>query len=97
MISNEELKRMAKALIWWQPPEVTLAATPRFLMQVMAIGTWEHVKKISAVYGWDAFRRALAEAEPGVFDKGSWALWHNAFGLPVPEMPKRSFMKEFGL
>jgi hypothetical protein len=65
-------------------------------MQVMAIGTWKQVKAVGALFGWEAFKRALQEAEPGVFDKQSWALWHNVFGLPVPDLPKRSFMKEFG-
>lgn len=97
MTPDEDLRTMAKSLIWWQESEVTLAMPERFLMQVMAIGTWKQVKTAAALYGWDAFKRALQAAEPGVFDKGSWGLWHNAFGLPVPELPKRSFMKEFGL
>ena len=64
-------------------------------MQVMTLGTWDEVKTVSALFGWDAFKDALQHAEPGVFDKQSWALWHNAFGLPVREMPKLPFMKEF--
>ncbi len=97
MTATNELKAIARSLLWWQAPEVSLARPERFLMQVMAIGTWDEVKAVSALFGWQAFKEALEQAEPGVFDKPSWSLWHNAFGLPVPELPKRSFMKEFGL
>jgi hypothetical protein len=97
MTPNDELKLIAKSLMWWQEPEVSLARPARFLMQVMTLGTWKQVKTVGALFGWEAFKNALEQAEPGVFDKQSWALWHNAFGLSAPELPKRSFLKEFGL
>lgn len=97
MTDDEQLKGIATKLIWWQPAEVSLQNLPRFVAQVMALGNWKEIKTVSASVGWDAFKEALAKAQPGVFDKKSWALWHRTFDLPVLEMPKRAFLKEFGL
>ena len=97
MANEEQLKTIATKLIWWQPPEVSLRNLPRFVAQVMTLGNWDEVKTVSASLGWEAFKEALAKAQPGDFDRKSWALWHHAFGQPVPELPKRAFLKEFGL
>jgi hypothetical protein len=87
---EEQLKRFAAKLIWWQPPAETLARPARFLMQVMTLGTWEDVKTVRQEYGEEAMRNALLNAEPGVFDRRSWAYWHAVFGLPPRPAPKRS-------
>lgn len=90
MIVSEQLKRIAKDLFWWQPPDVALASPRRFLAQVMTLGTWDEVQSVKNAFGWDAFRDALLNAPPGVFDGRSWAYWHAFFGLPEAEMPRRS-------
>jgi hypothetical protein len=90
MMDQDQLKRIAKAIFWWQPPEVSLANPRRFLAQVMTLGTWDELQLVKKVYEWDAFKDALLHAEAGWFDPRSWALWHHAFGLPVGPMPKRS-------
>jgi hypothetical protein len=87
---GEQLKRIARALFWWQSPEVSLANPRRFLAQVMTLGTWDEVQSAGDSFGWDAFRETLLNAPPGVFDGRSWAYWHAFFGLPEAEMPHRS-------
>lgn len=97
MIDPETLKAAAAKLIWWQPPEISLRNPRRLLGQVMTRGDWPEVVACKTAFGWEAFRDALVNAEPGLFDARSWVMWHNYFGLPAPELPKRAFLKEFGL
>src|SRR6201999_290896 len=35
-----QISEIAARLIWWQPAKDSLANTPRFLMQVMTLGSW---------------------------------------------------------
>jgi hypothetical protein len=97
MADDEQLKSMAARLIWWQPPEVSLANPRRLLGQVMTRGDWPEVVAFKKAFGWEAFREALVNAEAGLFDIKSWVMWHRFFKLPEPELPKRAFLKEFGL
>ncbi len=90
MAEEEQLKRIAKEIFWWQSPEASLANPRRFLMQVMALGTWQEVLLVKNVFGWDAFKDALVNAQAGVFDKRSWSYWRAFFGLPEAELPRRS-------
>jgi len=90
MIDQDQLKRIAKELFWWQPPEASLANPRRFLAQVMTLGTWQEVQLVGEAFGWNAFKDALLNAPAGVFDMRSWAYWHAVFGLPEAEMPRRS-------
>ena len=97
MANEEQLKRFAAKLIWWQSPEVSLGQPRRLLGQVMTRGDWLEVVAFRKAFGWEAFRDALLNAEPGLFDIKSWVMWHHFFELPVPERPKRAFLKELGL
>jgi hypothetical protein len=90
MSNKEQLKRIAQELFWWQTPEVSLANSPRFLAQVMTLGTWQEVQLAREAFGWNAFKDALRKAPAGVFDPRSWAYWHNFLGLPEAELPRRS-------
>ena len=94
MAENEQLKQFAKKLMWWQSPEVSLANPRRLLLQVMARGDWPEIVAFRKAFGLDAFREALVKAEPGIFQIKSWTMWHQFFGLAVPELPKREFLKE---
>jgi hypothetical protein len=89
MIDQETLKAIAAKLIWWETPEVSLSDPRRLVAQIMNLGTWEDVKFAQSQFGLAAFRDALANAQPGWFEKRSWALWHHAFELPVPPLPQR--------
>lgn len=87
---EEELRAVARRLIWWQDPETSLAQPERLIAQVMTLGTWEDVELIREVYGEDALRAVLASPPPGVFDARSWSYWHVRFGTEgVPPLPRR--------
>ena len=88
--AKQPLRGIAERLMWWQPPARSLEQTRRFIVQVMVLGTWEDVKATQQVYGEGAFREALRDAPPGIFDVRSWSYWHHVFGmLPVPALPRR--------
>ena len=87
---TDSLKQVAQELFWWQAPEISLASPRRFLVQTMALGTWEEVQQVRKTYGWDAFKDALQNAPTGVLDRRSWVYWRNFLGLPKAEPPRRS-------
>jgi hypothetical protein len=90
MTSQAALERIAARVIWWQRPEVSLGNVPRFLMQVMTLGSWSEVQEAREAFGEEAMRNALVNAEPGVFDGKSWTYWHVVFGLSEPLLPGSS-------
>ncbi len=88
--ADAALLSIAQRLLWWQPPAVSLSQRRRFIAQVMALGTWRDVRTVWHAFGDEAFREALHEAPPGVFDLRSWSYWHHVFRLlPVPPLPRR--------
>jgi hypothetical protein len=87
-----KLEAIAREIVWWEQPEVTLSDQNDFLCRVMARGFWEDLKHVEEIYGEDAFREALRHSRPGVIDIASWHYWHHRLGIkPVPEMPRRTF------
>lgn len=89
---DHQLESIAREVVWWEAPEVTLSDQDGFLGRVMARGFWDDVLRVEAIYGKDAFREALRNSKPGVIDVASWHFWHHRLGIePVPEMPKRTF------
>ena len=85
---DEELKRIARTLVWWKPPD-----TVDFLYlvrRVMEMGTPEMVRHVRERHGEPVMREALATAEPGNFSDRSWNYWHVVFGIrPTPPLPQR--------
>ena len=93
MASREpQLEDIAREVVWWEPPEVTLSDQNDFLCRVMARGSWDDLRCVEEKFGEEALREALRHARAGVMDPASWHYWHHRFGLdPVPELPKRTF------
>jgi hypothetical protein len=91
-IRDSQLRDIAREVVWWEAPEVTLSDQDEFLGHVMAKGSWDNLQLIETSYGEPALRVALRNSKPGVIDAASWHYWHNRLGIePVPEMPKRTF------
>jgi hypothetical protein len=84
------LDELARRYVWWLPPEQALARRSHLLCQIMQLGTYEDVRRARRVFGDEAFRAALREAEPGLLDGRSWNYWHRVlFHVPPPPMPER--------
>jgi hypothetical protein len=86
-------KREALALryVWWQSAAETLASPDTLLRQILKMGTADDYVDACALWGEQAFKRALASAPAGSLDERSWAFWHRHYGLPERPFPKRSF------
>jgi hypothetical protein len=85
------LAAIARRVCWWEPIGATLENTPLFLCRIMTLGTWEDICIALDHYGRDAFREALQNAPPGLFDPRSWHYWHYRLKLlPVPSLPQRA-------
>jgi hypothetical protein len=87
------LKQIAREVVWWEPPEITLADQNDFLARVMARGFWKDIVHVQSLFGDDALREALQRSRPGVIDIASWHYWHHRLRLePVPALPQRAFV-----
>ncbi len=92
-VRDPQLENIAREVVWWEPPEVTLSDQDDFLCRVMVLGAWEDVQHVERVFGEDALREALNHSKAGVFDPASWHYWHYRLGIePVPELPKRTLV-----
>jgi hypothetical protein len=87
---NDDLLKVARGVIWFEPPERALAHPIRFLTYLMTYGTKEEVNVVMRYLTLDDFREALENAFPGIFDEGSWIYWNTLTGrVPIPPMPRR--------
>jgi len=82
------IAEIARRAVWWQPPSETLARPLELVGRVMASGSLDEVRDVERFFGRRAFRDALAQASPGVFDRRSWNYWLLVLGLeratPLP-------------
>lgn len=87
---TSELTALARRVIWFDPPEKSLADPVRLVAYAMTYGDWRDVALLEEHLGRDGLRDALDRAPPGVFDGRSWAYWNVRLGrYPVPPEPRR--------
>ena len=90
--TSPDLLHVARRVVWFKPPEQTLAEPIHFLAHVMTYDTPDDLAVVTKVVGRDEFREVLDHAPPGVFDPRSWAYWNLMCGRqPTPPMPTREF------
>jgi len=93
---SQFLRPMAAKYIWWKTPDEALKQPARIIAQVMYLGEFCDVEKLTAAVGDETLRDVLTHAEPGYFDERSWDYWHYRLGLAEPEhvpaMPRRVFV-----
>lgn len=88
--ASADLLRVAERMVWFKPPEETLADPLLFLSYAMTYGTVDDLRVVRARFSDDRLRQALRAGIPGVFDARSWAYWHAALGMhPAPPLPTR--------
>jgi hypothetical protein len=87
---NPETEKVARRVIWFEPPAKALADPVRFMAYAMAHAAHDDMKVIRRYVSDDDFREALDHAPPGIIDPRSWAYWNSKFGrFPAPPPPKR--------
>ena len=89
------LRCAAQKYIWWKTPDEAVIYPQRVLAQVMNIGIWEDLCKLSQNFNKEELLDVLQNAEAGQFNSRSWHFWHYrltdcAVG-EVPALPVRRF------
>lgn len=70
------LRRLARRVIWFEPPGKALADPVRFLCYLMAYPTPEDLAVAGKAFSRDDFQTALRNAPPGVFSLRAWRYWN---------------------
>jgi hypothetical protein len=87
---NERTKQIAARVIWFEPAEVALADTNRFLSYALRYARAADMQYLRDVLGDEVLRSALQNAAPGIIDARSWAYWHLMLDMgEAPAMPER--------
>jgi hypothetical protein len=86
----DELRDVARRILWFGDVDRALEITPYFLTYVMNYATDEDLSVVEKFYDKSDFRDALEHAVPGIFFPDKWELWNRRFDrIPVPPMPTR--------
>jgi hypothetical protein len=89
----EELRTVAKRVVWFKPPEESLKDAKLFLAHLMTYGTLKDVIIAMRHFTDEDFDRVLSDPPPGIFDLRSWNYWNLRFHhVPVPPLPARSLV-----
>lgn len=92
MTDSEELRRVAKRVVWFKTPEEALEDKQLFLAHVMTYGTLEDIVTAMKYYSDADFDFVLADPPVGIFDRRSWNYWNLRYHHePVPPLPRRKF------
>lgn len=85
-----EIARIARRIVWFEPPRAALADPVRFLAYAFARATHEDMAIIQRYLSGAELAEALDHAPPGIIDKRSWAYWNLKIGrYPAPPSPQR--------
>jgi hypothetical protein len=88
----EDLKRVAKRVVWFKTPEEALQEPKLFLAYLMTYGTLEDIATAMKYYSEADFDLVLKDPPAGIFDRRSWNYWNLRYHHePVPSLPQRTF------
>lgn len=87
------MARIARKLVWFEEPDVSLSDPVRFMAYAMARASAEDMAEIRRHLSDEAFLDAIDRAPPGIIDPRSWAYWNLVIGgrSPPPPLPTRTF------
>jgi hypothetical protein len=89
---NDETRAIAARVIWFEPPERSLAQPIRFMAYAMTYALHDDMRMLRAYVSDEDMREALDHAPAGIFDARSWAYWQAKMGrYPAPPLPTRRF------
>lgn len=87
---SQELREVAKHVIWFENADHSLRFPKRFLAYVMTYGSLEDVLTVKRYFSTEEFLEALSDPPAGIFDAASWTYWNLVFYRePIPPLPKR--------
>ena len=86
----EDLRGVARRVIWFEEPDEALKYRNRFLTYLMTYGSEPDLEVARRYYGDTDFEAALDDPAPGIFDTASWDKWNIHYHrVPVPPLPLR--------
>ena len=86
MATSQQLETIAARVLPDLPPSAALAQTNLFLARVMAAGNCDESNLVLQHFGKAAFQAVLQAPPTGIFDRESWTMWNNYFGMPPAAM-----------
>ena len=93
------LRDLAKRYVWWKSPDEAVRYPQRVIAQVMNLGDYDDVLRLSRVFDDGALRDVIRQAEIGQFNARSWTYWHYRLDLAeldqVPPLPARRFAERY--
>ncbi len=88
---TDDMKAVARRVIWFEESEQVLSDPVRFLAYAMTYATHEDMRAIRRPVTDDELREALDNAPPGIIDPRSWSYWNLMVGRhPAPPVPRRA-------
>ena len=94
MMANTELRAVAERVVWFQPPDTTLANPRLFLAHAMRYAVLKDLLTVMRHFRQRDFLDVLSDPPAGLFDDRSWAFWHLRLGKdPAPPLPERRIPK----
>jgi hypothetical protein len=92
MSYSEDLKRVAKRVVWFKDPDEALQEPKLFLAHLMTYGTLEDIATAMKYFPESDFEIVLKDPPSGIFDLRSWTYWNLRYRHePVPPLPQREF------
>ncbi len=86
----DDLKSVARRVVWFDSPEHSLERKSYFISYLMTYGTDEDLEIARKYYSDADFMAALDDPAPGVYYRDSWVRWNlRNHRPPVPSLPKR--------
>lgn len=90
-MSQPDLRRVAKRVVWFKAPDDALKDLRLFLAHVMTYGTLSDISTTLKYFSETDFETTLDDPPPGVFDRRSWTYWNVRYHRePVPPLPQRT-------
>lgn len=85
-----ELIELARRLVWFKPPEETLAWPALLAAHFYEYGTWDDWGLLRRHWGDGRLRDLMAETPPGIVSPRSWNWWNLVYRPEAPlPMPVR--------
>jgi hypothetical protein len=93
-LDTKFLKPLAKKYVWWKTPEEALRSPALVMAQVMNIGDFDDVQRLTQKVNYLMLRKVLSLVDAKHFSQKSWHYWHYRLGLiysdqEPPALPER--------
>ncbi len=87
------LLELAARYIWWKSPEEAIRFPKRIMAQVMEMGSYEDVLRLTQTASPETLRAVIETAEAGWFSPKPWHFWNYQLSLceldQVPPLPQK--------